>query len=351
MDNLYTPRQIENILNRLGIEVIQETYNDFLVFCPFHGNRHTPSFTVSRTHGAYHCQNAACAESGSLINLVRRIHKGTEFEVLRIIDKAKEGAPADVAQQVGDILARSEDLPLFSQETLDNTYKELWTPSGAKALDYLHDRHFEDSTLHHFKIGYSSFRNMVVVPMHDYQGRPVGLIGRTPSKTDKTFKNSIGLPTSRTLWNLHRARAHETVIVVEASFDAMRVHQAGYPNVVACLGGSFNDTHAALLDRYFDTVIIMTDFDDSEKHKYTHCKICVVTGGLEKCVGHNPGRRLGRTIADKMVGKRILWAAWDYKIVYPHDAKDAGDLTDLEIASMVREAVTDFEYTSWGLAS
>jgi DNA primase len=346
--DVYTEKQIEVLLKKIGIEVVAETHNDFLCFCPYHGNRHTPSFTVSKHHGAFLCQNAACAEAGTLVELVRSLTRKGEFEIARMILKARNETHVPAYEQVQKILAEPEGLPEFPQATLDAAYNSFWeTPS---AQEYMHDRGFEDETLEHFKIGYSPLRDLIMVPMHDYKGNPIGVIGRSPSHVDKVFKNSRGLPTSKTLWNLHRAKAHETLIIVEASFDAMRVHQAGYPNVAACLGGNFNAYHAQLVDRYFDTVVIMTDFDDAEKHRYNNCRVCR-KAGLEACAGHNPGRRLGHTIAGMLPNKTIEWAAWDYKIVYPNGAKDAGDMTDEEIRRVIKDAVPHYEYESWGIAS
>jgi len=42
-----------------------------------------------------------------------------------------------------------------------------------------------------------------------------------------------------------------------------------------------------------------------------------------------------------------LWASHEYGKIYPHDAKDAGDMTDEEIKACVINAVSDIEYRSW----
>jgi hypothetical protein len=161
------------------------------------------------------------------------------------------------------------------------------------------------------------------------------------------FKNSSNLPVRQTMFNLHNARKHESVVVCEASFDAMRIHQAGYPNVVAMLHGHVNPNHLALFDKYFTTIIIMTDYDDP--HIFKNCAKCRKRG--EKvCQGHNPGRELGEQLAAGLRQKKVLWAAWDDYVVYPHGAKDPGDLTDEEIRQCLRKPVINLEYQSWGLA-
>jgi DNA primase len=175
--------------------------------------------------------------------------------------------------------------------------------------------------MQHFKLGYSGKMDMVIVPVHSPDGMPVGLVGRAVK--EKRFKNSTNLPKNKTMFNIHRAkRIGEHVIVVESSFDAIRVHQAGFPNVVATLGGHLSKENIALLNRYFNRITIMTDADLA-------------------------GRELGLSIANRLRNKDILWASYEYGKIYPHDAKDAGDMTEKEIIACVKNAVSDIEYRSW----
>jgi hypothetical protein len=59
------------------------------------------------------------------------------------------------------------------------------------------------------------------------------------------------------------------------------------------------------------------------------------------------GRDLGISISSKLRNKDILWASYEYGKIYPHDAKDAGDMTDEEIKACIKNAVSDIEYRSW----
>ena len=163
--------------------------------------------------------------------------------------------------------------------------------------------------------------NMVVTPVHSPDGIPIGIVGR--SIEGKTFKNSTNLPKSKTLFNVHRAKKiGDNVIVVESNFDAIRIHQAGFPNVVATLGGFLSTDQHNLLNRYFNKITIMTDADLA-------------------------GRELGLGIANRLKNKDILWASYEYGKIYPHDAKDAGDMTDEEIKACIKNSVSDIEYRSW----
>ena len=161
---------------------------------------------------------------------------------------------------------------------------------------------------------------MVTVPLHSPDGLPVGIIGR--SIEGKSFKNSPNLPRNKTMFNLHKAkREGGTIIVVESSFDAIRLWQAGFPNAVATLGGNISEVNINNLNKYSSTIIIMTDADAA-------------------------GKALGNTIATKLKNKNVLWACYDSFVTYPHNAKDVGDLTDEEIKQCVKNAVPHFEYAN-----
>jgi len=316
---IYTPAHVKAVVKSLGIEIVGETNNDFLCYCPFHSNRHTSSFSVSREKGAYICFNPACGEAGTLNELVKKILNKNEYETIRYI-ASKE---AESVENFDEVMANMfEDKPEFNefpQETLDQLYNRLGASEDAKA--YLISRGINEQSMHDFKLGYSENMDMVITPVHSPDGIPIGLVGR--SIKDKAFKNSTNLAKSKTLFNIHRAKkigGH--VIIVQSNFDAIRIHQAGFPNVVATLGGFLSIEQQNLLNRYFNKITIMTDADLA-------------------------GRELGLSIANKLRNKDILWASYEYGKIYPHDAKDAGDMTDEEIVACIKNSVSDIEYRTW----
>jgi DNA primase len=315
----YTPNHIKSILRSIGLELVGETGNDFLCYCPFHSNRHTSSFSVSREKGAFICFNPSCGEAGTLQELVKRVLNKNDFQAMRFIS-SKE---AESLENFDEMLSEAmEDKPLFkefSEETLKKLYTDLITTSPGK--EYFLSRGINQQSIIDFGLGYSSNMNMVTVPVHSPDGMAIGIVGR--SIEGKSFKNSTNLPKSKTLFNIHRAKKiGDHVIVVESSFDAIRVHQAGFPNVVATLGGFLSKEQHSLLNRHFNKITVMTDADQA-------------------------GRDLGKSIATKLKFKDLLWASCEYGKIYPHDAKDAGDLTDEEIKACIKNSVSDMEYRSW----
>lgn len=339
-DNIetYTPGQVESVLEHCGINIEGETNSHFLCLCPFHGNTDSPAFAVDKTKGKFHCFNPSCEASGELTDILQRTQSMTMFQALRTIVKYKNVSSKPFNERLASVMTKAPEFVEFPQSVIDKMRESF---PGSVAEEYMHSRGFDDNTLTYFEVGYSANKNMVAVPMHDPKGMPVGVIGRTPSHTDKSFKNSVNLPKSKTAWNFHRAkRTGETVIVCEASYDAMRIHQAGYPNVIALLGGHVTDYHIDQIGKHFSTVIIMTDFDP--KQYRPNCRLC----DYKKCQGHRPGRVLGHSIARKLPNKRVLWAVYDDSCVLPRGAKDASDLTSEEIRQCLKGAVSNVAYVN-----
>ena len=59
-----------------------------------------------------------------------------------------------------------------------------------------------------------------------------------------------------------REASEGAVIVVEGFFDALKVHQAGFPAVAALMGSSMSQEQEDLLTDHFDRVILMLDGDE-----------------------------------------------------------------------------------------
>jgi DNA primase len=315
----YAPSHIKSVLKEIGLNIVGETGNDFLCYCPFHSNRHTSSFSVSQTSGAFICFNPACGETGTLIDLIKRTMDKNDFQSLRLIASKETEVLNNFDQVMEEMLTDKPVFQEFPQETLDRLHADL--AGNKNARDYLESRGISIESMKHFQLGYSPAMNMVVTPVHSPDAMPIGIVGR--SIEGKTFKNSTSLPKSKTLFNIHRAKKiGEQVIVCESNFDAIRIHQAGFPNVVATLGGFLSNEQQSLLNRYFNKIIIMTDADEA-------------------------GRELGRSISSKLRNKDISWASFGYKEIYPNKAKDAGDLTEQEIKTCIKNSVSDIEYRSW----
>lgn len=305
------------IIAGLGLDIRGETSNDFLCLCPFHSNRDTPSFSISHTKGLFLCFNPSCNAQGNIVELVKQVSHRNDFEAMRFIMQAKVGTEQSFEDELAELLDSKPDFVGFPQETLDKLYGDV----NDRARQYFATRGITNDAVDHFKLGYSANMDMVIVPVHSPDGLPVGLVGR--SIEGKRFKNSNNLPRNKTMFNLHRAkRLGGTIIVVESSFDAIRLYEAGFPNAVATLGGSLSNDNIQNLNKYANKIIIATDADEA-------------------------GRKLGMQIAGRLPRKEVLWASYEYGKVYPQGKKDMGDLTNEEIRQCILNAVPHYEYANW----
>jgi len=318
MSDAYTKADLRSILQSCGIQIISQSGQDFLCLCPFHHNTDSPAFAVSYSKGLYVCYNQSCNSAGTVLDLVMKLTNRNNYEAMRYISTNKLSDAEILEEELKELLDEKPEFEEFPQSTLDKLFNDLCNSTVAQ--QYFRSRNITFEAMDYFKLGYSENQRMVTVPLHSPDGVPVGIIGR--SIEGKSFKNSNNLPRNKTMFNLHRAkREGGTIIVVESSFDVIRLWQAGFPNAVATLGGSISDININHLNRYASTVILMTDNDGA-------------------------GRMLGKTIAGKLKNKNVLWAKYDHDVIYPRLAKDVGDMTDEEIKQCIKNAIPHFEYAN-----
>ena len=315
MSDIYTRSDIRSILHALNLKIEATTGKHFLCLCPFHSNMNTPSFEVDFTKGLYFCFNPACGARGTLLDLVKETTHRNDFEAIRFLQNHKKSS-TDVLGELEEILDDKPDFVEFPQETINKLCADIQTSDRAK--EYFYSRGINDESILSFGLGYSVNQDMVTVPLKSPDGMLVGIIGR--SVEGKSFKNSANLPRNKTLFNIDRAKKHGgKIIVCESSFDAVLISQAGFPNVVATLGAHLSKEQVQLLNRYASTIVIMTDNDEA-------------------------GRKLGNNIATQLNNKNVLWGLFDYDTIYPHGAKDAGDMTAEEIRHCIMNAAPNYEY-------
>lgn len=331
----YSEDQTYALLNEIGVQVVSDTEEVWMCYCPFHGNSNSPAFAVNKNNGTFICFNGACGAYGTMLSLVMQVSGKGAFASHRMVARAKAASPTNFSAVLEKVLA-DEPMPEFPQKTLDGLYAAFW--KSADAQEYMKSRGFNEPTLDNYRVGYSPKKKLVTVPMHDSAGSPVGLVGRTIE--GKRFRNSDNLPRNRTLWNIHRAKRHAKTVVTESTFDSMRVWQATGIESVAVLGSYFNANHAAQLNKYFTHLVIMTD-DDQELNVKAKCRKCREEG-YESCRGHNTGLELGQKIAAECRGLTVTWAHLDSLKRYDR-MKDAGDMTDEQINYAIEHAISNVE--------
>ena len=117
---------------------------------------------------------------------------------------------------------------------------------------------------------YDTFRNRLMFPIRDPNGRVIAFGGRVmPGSQDPAkYLNSPETPVfskSRSIYGLDQARQRivetQTAVVVEGYTDVVMAHQFGATNVVSPLGTALTEQHVALLRRFAGRIVLLFDPD------------------------------------------------------------------------------------------
>jgi DNA primase len=309
-----TVRQQADIVRVIGdyIQLKKAGGQNFVGLCPFHGEK-TPSFSVHATRQFFHC--FGCGKSGDVFKFVQEREQISFPEAVRLVAE-KVGIPlprmqysseseAEDAGKRGRLIEMHERACKFFED-------QLRRPEGAHAREYLASRGLKEETIKTFRIGfapdsgftlkdrlkadfseemmrasglfsfkegsdggaaamYSKFRNRIMFPIANENGKIIAFTGRTLAKDEKSgpkYLNSPETPIyskSRVLYNLDRAkeavRKLGYVIIVEGQMDCIAVYSAGFHNVAASSGTAFTETQVRLLGRFSKDIVVNFDPD------------------------------------------------------------------------------------------
>jgi DNA primase len=180
----------------------------------------------------------------------------TYFESVRFI-KSKE-QESNLEQEMTRQLHTKADYVPYDELQVKRLHQQAI--DSPRAISYFYGRKITQESILKFGLGFSENQDMVTVPVHSPDGMLLGFVGR--SVEGKDFKNTPGLPKSKTLFNLNRVKTADKIYVVESSFDAIRLDQVGFP-AVATLGANVSGMQIELLQKYFNNVIVIADNDEA----------------------------------------------------------------------------------------
>jgi DNA primase len=327
------PDTIEEVNQRVDIVdvisehiVLRKRGKDFLGLCPFH-NEKTPSFSVSQDKQVYYC--FGCGAGGNTYKFLMEIGKQSFAEV--VLDLARryqvevKTIEPEERQEIQHQLTVREELYRILAVTASFYQHALHQSQGETALVYLRSqRKIEDTTISKFQLGYAPagwetlyrylvetkrypvnfveqaglikprktgsgyydvFRDRLMIPIMDLQGRIIGFGSRSLKEEDQPkYLNSPETPLfdkSKTLFALDQARSsisqEDCAVVVEGYFDAIALHETGITNVVASLGTAFTQDQLKQLLRFTPSKQVILNFDaDNAGNKATERAIADV---------------------------------------------------------------------------
>jgi DNA primase len=271
--------------------------------CPFH-NEKSPSFTVHATYQFYKC--FSCGAYGDVFKFVMEIEGISFYEALKALAE-RHGIPMPKRSTYADEDARQRGALLAMHEAAQENFRaNLDSPAGEAARSYLERRGVSRATIDQFGLGYSDrsgstvlkllrqrdfptaqlegcglvrkrddgsfydyFRNRLMFPIHNEQGKIIGFGGRALAADDNPkYLNSPETAIykkSYVLYNLHRAkdpiRKEDRAILVEGYMDAIGVTAAGVGAVVASCGTSLTSQQVQALKRSSQRIVVNFDPD------------------------------------------------------------------------------------------
>lgn len=295
------------------VELISRTVSlkrrgrSYVGLCPFHQEK-TPSFHVRPDRQYFIC--FGCKAAGNAIDFVIKRDRVEFLEAMRSlaqqynVDLPKLGVSRERQNEKQSIYDANAAAVMFFE-------KQLHDPAtGSAALQYLQQRGFAAETLRRFHVGfapeawdrllrslggaklpaelllqaglvkardggtghYDTFRNRILFPIRDENGRTVAFGGRVmPGSADPAkYLNSpetAVFSKSRCVFGLDLARqavvSSGTAAIVEGYTDVLMAHQCGVENVVSVLGTALTEQHVAILRRFAERIVLLFDGDNA----------------------------------------------------------------------------------------
>lgn len=308
VDEIKTRLGIVELVESAGVK-LRRSGHTMTGFCPFHTNTRTPAFVVWPDTGTWRCFGE-CNEGGDIFKFYMKKENVDFKEAIK-----------QLAERTGVILHEFTERDERSKEEFSHLRQILndavlffrhqltQTEAGQPAFRYLVEkRNLTRETIERFGIGYApnewsvlinyfegkkvsvedlltvglvserdsggyydKFRNRVMIPILDENGKMAGFGARILDPNDvPKFMNSPQTPVfdkSNLLYGMDQAkrsiRGQDQAIIVEGYLDVIALHQAGFTNVVSPMGTAITESQMRQIKKYTKRVILALDPDSA----------------------------------------------------------------------------------------
>ena len=310
------PRTIQEVKDKADIVdvisehiVLKKKGKEFVGICPFHDDS-KPSMTVSPAKQFYYC--FSCGAGGNSIKFLMEFTRNNFTDVVLSLAKKNNINVINVDGPQQELLkkqlSRREELYKILSVAKNWFKSQLNNSLGKEAIHYLiSQRNLNSKNINDFELGYAPnswndlfnylskvekfplklilsaglavskensdkvydrFRNRLIVPIFDMQGRVVAFGGRSLDGQEPKYLNSPEsevFEKGKMLFAFNKAssniRKRDNVVVVEGYFDVISLHSKGITNSVASLGTALNKYQISQLCRCTDSKNIIINFD------------------------------------------------------------------------------------------
>jgi DNA primase len=292
---------LATVLGHYQVQGLRRCGDQLQGCCPIHRGRRDDSFRAHLTRNVFHC--FACQARGNVLDFVAAMERCSIREAALRLQQRFGVRAAEAREKWNGELVRKEEgknVPLrFTLHGVEGNHP------------YLAERGIAPATAAEFGVGFYAgpglMSGRVVIPIRNLRGELVAYAGRAVDGRSPKYKLPAGFRKSLEVFNLQRAVAvgGQAVIVVEGYFDCMRVHQAGFPWVVALMGSSLSAAQESGLRQHFEGIVLMLDGDAA-------------------------GRAASETIAARLPGSRSV------QVVRVPDASQPDQLTHSTIRQLLK---------------
>ncbi|HCB02075.1 MAG TPA: DNA primase, partial [Anaerolineae bacterium] len=303
LDEIKSKIDIVDLVSEAGVK-LRHAGKNYTGFCPFHDNKKTPAFVVWPETGTWRCFGQ-CNEGGDIFKFVMK-REGIDFK--EAMQKLALRAGVEIKEYTRETPEQKEAYENLRKILEDAIiYYRTHLFNNKNIFNYLKDkRGLTESTIETFGLGYAPagydnflkhftakgyseqdlvnsgmlseredgkifdrFRNRIMIPIRDEQGRMTGFGARIVDPDDiPKFLNSPETPLfskGRLLYGLDRARkpirVADQAVIVEGYLDVIALHQAGYENVVSPMGTALTEDQLRLLKKYTRRIVLALDPD------------------------------------------------------------------------------------------
>lgn len=387
---MFSSTELQEIRNSVDIVDVVSSYlnltahgKNYFGVCPFHDD-HSPSMCVSKEKQIYTC--FVCGATGNVFQFIK------EYENISFAEAVKKVAT------IGDIEVKIDEMkPLKKESVLYDIYNltnklyqlNLNTTKGIPAKEYLKNRGINDETIKEFGIGlslikgniyealvkkgfdnkdilksglatengYDLYRNRIMFPLWDLNGKVVGFSGRIFNGEDApkyiNSRETEIFKKGELLYNYHRARNEcrrkNEVIIMEGFMDVISAYTHGITNVVAAMGTAITSSNAHLISRMAKNIILCFDGDDAGIMAANACtnellKLDVFPSivVLDKAKGKDPDEYIKNNGVEAFKEKLSHpLSVMEFKEFYNKRGIDMGDSTSK--AEYVKKMITEID--------
>ena len=254
--------------------------------CPIHKGNNPTQFRISISKNIWNCFSE-CKHGGNVLDFIARmddvsIHaaalKAIEWfkldpEAMSANSEEEAGQPSE-APKAGDALRPTAAKPAPVQENgTPNKPLKFRLDKLERSHPYLMERGLTLETIVDFGIGFCAKGMMaerIAIPIQNPEGAVVAYAGRFPGEPAEgtpKYKLPQGFRKSLELFNINRASKEPgPLVIVEAFFGCMKLHQYGLRKVVALMGSTMSAAQEELIRKHTDCksqVIVMLDEDEA----------------------------------------------------------------------------------------